>query len=188
MGTGGNYVDPTNRRPELFQRSRAGPMPSDERNCRTADRTEQTVLRQHFPGWVARAHGTGGRPALSLNAASAIRTSALPGTSHFYGNPGFTIASPNWELPHPDHQWSGNSGSLYGDAFTSIPDPQCTDADYIQVTSGDRMGTNLQASNVCTIVALARRQCGWHTGRSAAAVFQPRRGWQPGLRELQSFR
>jgi hypothetical protein len=78
-----------------------------------------------------------------------------PNPNYLYGNPGFMIASQNWTLPHGDLQWSGNSGSLYGDAFTSTPDPQCTDA--AQVTPGDKMGTNLQASNVCTIVALARR-------------------------------
>jgi hypothetical protein len=58
-------------------------------------------------------------------------------------------------LPKPNFEWSGNSGSLYGDAFTSTQDPQCTDP--TQVTGGDKMGTNLQATNVCTIVALARR-------------------------------
>jgi hypothetical protein len=33
-----------------------------------------------------------------FNAASAIRTTALPGVSHFCGNPGYMIASPNWNV------------------------------------------------------------------------------------------
>ena len=57
--------------------------------------------------------------------------------------------------PTPNLQWNGNSGSLFGDTFTSVTDPQCTDPTV--VTAGDKMGTNLQASNVCNIVALARR-------------------------------
>src|SRR6185295_7619610 len=78
-----------------------------------------------------------------------------PGTSHFYGNPGFVVASPNWTLPEGDFKWNVTSGSLFGNTYTSTADPQCTDP--AQVTSGDKMGTNLQASNICTIVALARR-------------------------------
>jgi hypothetical protein len=58
-------------------------------------------------------------------------------------------------LPHPDLQWNGNTGSLYGNAFTSTSDPQCSDPS--QVTGGDKMGTNLQASNLCTLVAVAKR-------------------------------
>jgi len=113
------------------------------------------LLFKNANGWVARAIEKW-QTSFILNAASAIQTSALPGTSHFYGNPGFQIASPNWTLPNPDLQWASGAtqGGLYGNTFTSVPDPQCRDNS--QVTSGDKMGTNLQATNVCTIVALAR--------------------------------
>lgn len=49
-----------------------------------------------------------------------------------------------------------NSGTLYPSSFTSVADPQCTDAS--MVTQGDKMGTNRSSLNggPCTIVALAR--------------------------------
>src|SRR4029453_9707680 len=86
-----------------------------------------------------------------LNAASAIRTTALPAVSHYYGNPGYMIASPNWTLPKADFEWADGAatGGLYGNSFTSAPDPQCADAS--QVNGGDKMGTNLQS--VCNLVA-----------------------------------
>jgi hypothetical protein len=114
------------------------------------------LLFRNTSGWVARAIEKW-QTSFILNAASAIRTSAVPGTSHFYGNPGFVIASPNWTLPNAQFEWApgATQGTLYGNTYTSAPDPQCTDSSV--VTPSDKMGTNLQASTVCTIVALARR-------------------------------
>src|SRR5205823_1360702 len=110
-------------------------------------------LFRNASGWFARAIERW-QTSFIFNGASAIRTSALPGTSHFYGNPGFVIASPNWTLPDPHLQWAGGttSGGLYGNAYTSAVDPQCQDAS--QVASFDKMGSNLQSA--CTLVALAR--------------------------------
>jgi hypothetical protein len=148
-----NYVDPTNRQLNYFAQA------SSPHSLRMNGTVELPIgpnklLFPNASGWVARAIERW-QTSFIFNAASAIRTSALPTVSHFYGNPGFTIASPNWVLPNPNLQWNGNTGSLYGNAFTSAPDPQCQDAS--QVTPGDKMGTNLQASNVCTLVALAKR-------------------------------
>jgi hypothetical protein len=112
------------------------------------------LLMGNSSGWVARAIERW-QTSFIFNPASATTASALPGTSHFYGNPGFNIASPNWVLPTADFKWEGNSGTLYGNTFISTQDPQCTDP--TQVTAGDRMGTNLQPTNVCGIVALAKR-------------------------------
>jgi hypothetical protein len=153
MGSQGTYVDPLNRRLNYAAQ------PSSPHALRMNGTVELPIgpNKLFFPnasGWVARAIERW-QTSFILSASSAIRTSALPGTSHFYGNPGFQIASTSWRLPNPNFEWSGNSGSLYGNAFTSTQDPQCTDP--TQVTGGDKMGTNLQATNVCTIVALARR-------------------------------
>jgi hypothetical protein len=153
MGTGGTFVDPVNRRLNYFAQA------SSPHSLRMNGTVElpfgpNKLLFGNANGWVARAIEKW-QTSFILNAASAIKTSALPGTSHFYGNPGFTIASTNWTLPDPNFKWADGaaSGSLYGDAYTSTPDPQC--ADRSQVTSGDKMGTSLQSA--CTIVALARR-------------------------------
>src|SRR5262249_26787311 len=149
-GAGGNYVDPANRSLNYFAQANS---PHAIRMNGTVELPigPNKLLFSNASGWVARAIERW-QTSFIFNGASAIRTSALPGTSHFYGNPGFMIASPNWALPDPHFQWSGNSGSLYGNAYTSIADPQCVDA--AQVTSGDKVGTNLQSA--CTIVALAR--------------------------------
>ena len=153
MGSQGTYVDPVNRRLNYSAQ------PSSPHALRMNGTVElpfgpNKLLFSNANGWFARAIERW-QTSFILNAASATRTSALPGTSHFYGNPGFTIASTNWALPNPNFQWNGTSGSLYGDKYTSAPDPQCTDPS--QVTPGDKMGTNLQATNICTIVALATR-------------------------------
>ena len=148
-----NYVDPVNRHLNYFAQASS---PHALRMNGTVELPlgPNKLLFGNASGWFARAIERW-QTSLILNAASATRTSAVPGTSHFYGNPGFTIASTNWALPNPNFQWSGNSGSLFGNAYTSAPDPQCQDPR--QVTPGDKMGTNLQASTVCTIVALATR-------------------------------
>lgn len=153
MGTQGTFVDPTNRR---LNYSAQASSPHALRMNGTVELPigPNKLLFSNSSGWFARAIERW-QTSFIFNASSAIRTSALPGTSHYYGNPGFTIASTNWANPNPNLQWNGNSGSLFGDAFTSVPDPQCTDPTV--VTAGDKMGTNLQASNVCNIVALARR-------------------------------
>jgi hypothetical protein len=153
MGNQGTYIDPANRRLNYAAQA------SSPHALRMNGTFELPIgpNKLFFPnatGWFARAIERW-QTSFIFNAASAIRTSATPGTTHFYGNPGFSIASTSWKLPNPDFEWNGNSGSLYGTSFTSAPDPQCSDS--TQVTSGDEMGTNLQATNVCTIVALARR-------------------------------
>jgi hypothetical protein len=146
-------IDPTNR--ELNY----GAQPSSALTLRMNGNVElpfgpNKLLFGNSSGWVARAIERW-QASFIYNAASANRTTANPAVSHLYGNPGWTIASPNWVLPKGDLQWSGNSGTLYGNAYTSIQDPQCTDP--TQVTAGDKMGTNLQLANVCTITALAQR-------------------------------
>ncbi len=147
------YIDPANRRLNYFAQASS---PHSFRMNGTIELPigPNKLLFGNTSGWIARAIERW-QTSIILNAASAIRTSAVPGTSHLYGNPGFSIASPNWTLPDPDFQWSGNSGSLYGNTYMSVTDPQCTDP--TQVTAGDKMGTNLQVSTVCNIVALARR-------------------------------
>jgi hypothetical protein len=153
MGLQGTLIDPTNR--ELNY----GAQPSSALTLRMNGNVElpfgpNKLLFGNSSGWVARAIERW-QTSFIYNAASANRTSATPAVSHLYGNPGWVIASPNWTLPKGDLQWSGNSGSLYGNAYTSIQDPQCTDA--TQVTAADKMGTNLQLTNICTITALAQR-------------------------------
>lgn len=151
IGNANNYVDPLNRRLNYFAQASS---PHALRMNGTVELPigPNKLLFGNSSGWFARAIERW-QTSFILNAASAIRTSAVPGVSHFYGNPGFTIASTSWALPTPDFKWSGNSGSLYGNAYTSAPDPQC--ADGAQVATADKMGTNLQTA--CTIVALARR-------------------------------
>src|SRR6185503_3116295 len=153
MGTQGTSVDPTNRR---MNYSAQASSPHALRMNGTIELPigPNKLLFANSSGWFARAIERW-QTSFIFNASSAIRTSALPGTSHFYGNPGFTIASTNWVTPTPNLQWNGNSGSLFGETFMGVTDPQCTDPSV--VTAGDRMGTNLQASNVCNITALARR-------------------------------
>jgi len=153
MGSQGTYVDPINRSLNYSQ------LPSSPHSLRMNSIVElpmgpNKLLLGNSSGWIARAVERW-QTSFILNAASATQASALPGTSHFYGNPGFEIASPNWVLPTADFKWSGNSGSLYGTDFTSVADPQCSNPAI--VTAGDTMGTNLQPSNVCGIVALAKR-------------------------------
>ena len=152
-GGQGNYVDPTNRQLNYFAQA------SSPHSIRTNGTIELPIgpnklILPNSSGWVARAIERW-QTSFILNAASAIRTSALPNTSHYYGNPGYTIASNNWTLPKANLQWNGNTGSLYGDTFIGTTDPQCLDASL--VTPGDKMGTNLQATNVCTLSALAKR-------------------------------
>ena len=145
------HIDPVNRRLNYFAQ------PSSPHALRMNGTVELPIgpnklLFGNASGWFARAIERW-QTSFIFNASSATRTSAVPGVSHFYGNPGFVIASTNWALPVPDFNWSGNTGSLYGTAFTSAPDPQCTDPS--QVTGPDGMGTSLQSA--CTIVALAAR-------------------------------
>ena len=151
MGNQGTYIDPVNRRLNYYAQQSS---PHALRMNGTVELPigPNKLLLGNANGWFARAIERW-QTSFILSASSATRTSAVPGVSHFYGNPGFVIASTNWALPNPDFEWSGNSGSLYGDAYTSTPDPQCTDAS--QVSGPDRMGTNLQPA--CTIVALASR-------------------------------
>ena len=151
MGSQGTYIDPVNRRLNYYAQ------PSSPHSLRMNGTVELPIgpnklLFANTTGWVAHVIERW-QTSFIFNASSATRTSAVPGTSHFYGNPGFMIASNNWTLPNPNFEWSGNSGSLYGNTYTSAPDPQCTDSS--QVTGPDRMGTNLQSA--CAIVALAAR-------------------------------
>jgi hypothetical protein len=150
----GSYVDPANRQLNYFAQANS---PHTLRMNGTVELPigPNKLLLANTSGWVARAIEKW-QTSFIFNASSAIRQSALPGTSHFYGNPGFTIASPNWKLPEANLQWASGAtqGGLYGNAYTNVADPQCRDNS--MVTPGDRMGTNLQATNVCTIVALAR--------------------------------
>jgi hypothetical protein len=151
MGNQGTYIDPVNRRLNYYAQTSS---PHALRMNGTVELPigPNKLLFRNASGWFARAIERW-QTSFIFNASSATRTSAVPGISHFYGNPGFSIASTNWALPSPDFAWSGDAGSLYGTAYTSAPDPQCTDAS--QVGGADRMGTNLQSA--CTIVALARR-------------------------------
>jgi hypothetical protein len=153
MGSQGTYIDPTNRQLNYAAQNRS---PHTLRTNGTIELPfgPNKLLFGNSSGWLARAIERW-QTSFIFNASSASYASATPGTSHYYGNPGFVIASTNWQMPHGNFQWSGDEGSLYGNGFTSVQDPQCRDAS--QVTAGDRMGTNLQATNVCTIVGLARR-------------------------------
>jgi hypothetical protein len=155
MGLQGTFVDPSNRDLNYSEQ------PSSPHSFRMNGTIELPIgpnkpLFGNSSGWAARAIEKW-QTSFILSAANATRTSALPGTSHFYGNPGFEIASTNWQLPKADFKWvdGAASGSLYGDKFTSVADPQCTDP--TQVSLADKMGTNLQAINVCNLVALANR-------------------------------
>ena len=151
MGNQGTYIDPANRRLNYYAQTSS---PHALRMNGTVELPigPNKLLLSNASGWLARAIERW-QTSFIFNASSATRTSAVPGVSHFYGNPGFMIASTNWALPSPNFEWSGNSGSLYGNTFTSAPDPQCTDAS--QVTGPDKMGTSLQSA--CSIVALAAR-------------------------------
>jgi len=168
MGSQGTYIDPVNRRLNYYAQ------PSSPHSLRMNGTVELPIgpnklLFANTTGWVAHVIERW-QTSFIFNASSATRTSAVPGTSHFYGNPGFMIASNNWTLPNPNFEWSGNSGSLYGNTYTSAPDPQCTDSS--QVTGPDRMGTNLQSA--CAIVALAARNADgtptWHPPRHGACT------------------
>ena len=151
MGTQGTYIDPVQRRLNYYAQASS---PHALRMNGTVELPigPNKLLFANSSGWFARAIERW-QTSFIFNASSATTSSALPGTSHFYGNPGFTIASTNWTMPQGNFQWNGNSGTLYNDTFTSAVDPQCSDAS--QVTGADRMGTNLQTA--CTILALARR-------------------------------
>src|SRR4030095_15424356 len=151
MGNQGTYIDPVNRRLNYYAQQSS---PHALRMNGTVELPigPNKLLFRNADGWFARAIERW-QTSFIFNASSATRTSATPGISHFYGNPGFVIASTNWALPTPNFEWSGNTGSLYGNAYTSAPDPQCTDAS--QVAGADRMGTNLQSA--CSIVVLAAR-------------------------------
>ena len=183
MGTQGNFIDPLNRQLNYYAQ------PSSPHALRMNGTVELPIgpnklLFSNASGWIARAIERW-QTSFIFNAASAIRTSATPGTSHFYGNPGFVIASTNWQLPTPNLQWSGNSGGLYGDAFTSVQDPQCTDPSH--VTAGDEMGTNLQATNVCNIVALARRNPDGTPGEVLLKYSKPGEVGTLGFGNFQTF-
>ncbi len=146
------YVDPINRHLNYFAQASS---PHALRMNGTVELPigPNKLFFSKSSGWVGRALEKW-QTSFILNAASAIRTSALPAISHFYGNPGYVIASPNWTLPDAHMEWAdgANTGTLYGNKFTSATDPQCLDSS--QVTPADKMGTNLQS--VCTLVALAR--------------------------------
>src|SRR6185369_7907383 len=152
MGIGGTYVDPVNRQLNYFAQ------PNNPQALRMNGTVELPIgpnrlLFGSASGWVARAieHW---QTSFIFNGVTSAPTSALPGTSHFYGNPGFVIASPNWKLPEAHLDWSGGaSGTIFGNNYTSTTDPQCLDGS--QVTAGDAMGTSLQS--VCTLVAVAKR-------------------------------
>ena len=152
MGLSGTYIDPANRRLNY------GVQPNNPQALRVNGTVELPIgpgkmLLSGTHGWVARAVERW-QTSFIFNGVTSAMNSALPGTSHFYGNPGFTIASPNWKLPTPHLDWANgaNSGTIFGNSFTSVTDPQCTDSS--QVTTGDKMGTSLQS--VCTLSALAK--------------------------------
>jgi hypothetical protein len=159
MGLQGTLIDPTNR--ELNY----GAQPGSALTLRMNGNVElpfgpNKLVMGNSTGWVARAIERW-QASFIYNAASTNYATANPAFAHLYGafpNPGttgWTVASPNWVLPKGDLQWSGNSGSLYGNSYTSVQDPQCTDP--TQVAATDKMGTNLQPSNVCQLTALALR-------------------------------
>jgi hypothetical protein len=152
MGLGGTFVDPADRHRNY------GVQPSNPQALRMNGTIELPVgpgklFLGSASGWVARAVERW-QTSFIFNGVTSAAVSALPLTSHFYGNPGFTIASPNWKLPTPSLDWSNGAtaGKVFGNQFTSVSDPQCTDKS--QVTAGDKMGTSLQS--VCTILALAK--------------------------------
>jgi hypothetical protein len=155
MGLQGTFVDPSNRNLNYSQQ------PSSPHSYRMNGTVELPIgpnklVLGNSSGWIARAVERW-QTSFILSAANATRASALPGLSHFYGNPGYIIASTNWQLPNGNFKWEdgASSGSLYGNTFINRPDPQCTDP--TQVAAADKMGTNLQASTVCTIQAVAKR-------------------------------
>ncbi len=144
MGLSGTYIDPANRRLNY------GVQPNNPQALRVNGTVELPIgpgkmLLSGTHGWVARAVERW-QTSFIFNGVTSAMNSALPGTSHFYGNPGFTIASPNWKLPTPHLDWANgaNSGTIFGNSFTSVTDPQCTDSS--QVTTGDKMGTSLQSA------------------------------------------
>ena len=150
-GSGPNaYIDPANRRLNY------GVQPNNPQALRMNGTVELPVgpgrlLLSNAHGWVARAIERW-QTSFILNSVSSAPSSTTPLTSHFYGNPGYSIASSNWKLPTSNLTWSGTSGSIFGSQFTSVADPQCTTAS--QVTAGDKMGTSLQS--VCTLLAVAK--------------------------------
>jgi len=176
-----SYIDPANRRLNYFAQASS---PHSFRMNGTVELPfgPNKLLFGNTSGWIARAIERW-QTSIILNAASAIRTSAVPGTSHLYGNPGFSVASPNWTLPDPNFQWSGDSGSLYGNTYVSVTDPQCSDP--TQVTPSDKMGTSL--SSVCTIVALARRNADGTPGEVLLKYAKPGEVGTLGFGNLKYF-
>ena len=100
MGSQGTYVDPVNRRLNYAAQASS---PHALRMNGTVELPigPNKLLFANASGWVARAIERW-QTSFIFNASSAIRTSALPGTSHFYGNPGFEIASTNWAHANPE--------------------------------------------------------------------------------------
>jgi hypothetical protein len=181
MGNQGTYIDPANRRLNYYAQTSS---PHALRMNGTVELPigPNKLLFPNATGWVARVIERW-QTSFIFNASSATRTSAVPGVSHFYGNPGFMIASNNWALPDPNFEWSGNSGSLYGNTYTSAPDPQCTDG--TQVTGPDRMGTNLQAA--CAIVALAARNADGTPGEVLLKYAKPGEVGNLGFGNFKTF-
>src|SRR6185436_7354305 len=81
-----SYVDPVNRRLNYFAQA-SSPHAIRMNGTFELPFGPGKMLLGNSSGWVARAleHW---QTSFILNAASAIRTSALPAVSHFYGNPG----------------------------------------------------------------------------------------------------
>jgi hypothetical protein len=181
MGLSGTYVDPANRHLNW------GVQPNNPQALRMNGTFELPIgpgkmLLSSTHGWMARAVERW-QTSFIFNGMTSATASALPGTSHFYGNPGFTIASPNWKRPTPNLSFSQGVGSVYGNQFTSAADPQCLDG--TQVTAGDKMGTNLQTA--CSLLAVAKANSDGTPGEVMLKYPQPGQFGNLGFNNLKYF-
>jgi hypothetical protein len=173
LGTGG-YFDPANRNLNFTAEAQ------NVHQFRMNGVVELPVGPNKF--LLGGTHGVVGRllekwqTGFIFNAATGTPTTLNPGTAHLYAASGYDIASVNWKNPKPNVHWAGNTGSMYptyyqkatntySPYYVGVPDPQCTDPNF--VTQGDKMGTSLGLAStnpttgaaiaaVCTITALSK--------------------------------
>jgi Carboxypeptidase regulatory-like domain len=181
MGTGGTYVDPVNRQLNYYAQAN-NPQAIRMNGTIELPLGPNKLFFNNASGWIARAIEKW-QTSFIFNGVTSGLSSALPQTNHFYGNPGYTIASPNWKLPEAHLDWSSGSGTIFGNAFTSATDPQCVDRS--QVTAGDKMGTSLQSA--CTLLAVAQRNSDGTPGDVMLKYTKPGEVGNLGFGNFKSF-
>lgn len=120
------------------------------------------LLFANTSGWVARLLERW-QTSFIANLSSGAPATLTPGQSHFYSASGYNLGT-GWVKPNGKVDWNVRnattgvvSGSYYGNPspFMGARDPQCLDPTI--VTAGDKMGTNLSATNLCLMTSLAKR-------------------------------